>query len=100
MMYLTLNEARTRIDDYGLSSDNVLEQDIYVAGRAVDEMSPFKGDKTDEDQEHQFPRDGDTTVPDDVLDFVSLTAYELARRRVEPRPARSISAGDVSVVLE
>lgn len=48
--------------------------------RALDyiESRSYKGDKTDLDQTLQFPRDGDTTVPDDIktAQLVAALVYD------------------------
>ena len=49
---------------YVLSGDSLVQLQL-----ALDwlELQPFKGSKTDEDQVLEWPRDGDTVVPDKIV---------------------------------
>lgn len=64
--------------------------DVFAASLDLDDLAPFKGDKTNPDQLTEFPRDGDTVVPDAILDWVVLRAYMLARDEPEGVTRQSI----------
>lgn len=51
---------------------------LQMATRAIDRLN-FSGDKADEDQELQFPRDDDTEVPE----AIRIAAYECALKYLE-----------------
>ncbi len=52
------------------------ERTLSEATRIVDQLN-FKGFKTDTDQTLEFPRDGDTTVPQAIKDACSEIAFSL-----------------------
>lgn len=91
--YLTPTEAASRLSRYGITQ-TVEEGDLDAASGQLDALAPFFGDKTDSAQENEFPRDGDTVVPDAVLDWVALRAYQLSTD--EGPPVERESAGRVS----
>lgn len=86
MAYLTSTQIQTRLTSRFELSATVNEGDADIASADLDASGPFVGAKQDEAQEEQFPRntnpDGtantSTTVPEPVLDWVALRAYELA----------------------
>lgn len=78
-MYSTLSEANEYFEgrmfsDSWIISDNARRtQALTHAARLIDRLV-FTGDKTDEDQEHQFPRDDETEVPQNI----KFASYEIA----------------------
>jgi hypothetical protein len=60
-------------DAWDDASDEDKLKALYSATQAIDQLN-FRGDKTDEDQSLQFPRDDETTVPRDI----EIAAYEIA----------------------
>lgn len=49
---------------------------LYEATGLIDRLN-FKGDKTDDTQKLEFPRGGDTEVPDDIEKATYEVAYQL-----------------------
>lgn len=49
---------------------------ITEAGRLIDSFA-YLGSKTDSDQEHQFPRNGDTTIPTNMTYACAEIAYTI-----------------------
>lgn len=49
---------------------------LYMATRIIDRLN-YIGSKTETDQEHEFPRNGETTVPQDILDACCEIAISL-----------------------
>lgn len=52
------------------------QQALYEATEAIDKLN-YRGSKTDDDQALQFPRGGDTNVPNDILIAAYLVALKL-----------------------
>jgi hypothetical protein len=69
--YGTLAEAQayfdTRLNVGAWERSTVADREkaLYQATRAIDNLN-FAGDKTDDDQEHQFPRYADADVPTEI----------------------------------
>ncbi len=69
--YLSIAEAqayfdvRLNTDDWDLASNNDRTAALTMATDAINQLN-YRGDKTDEDQENEFPRDDDTTVPETI----------------------------------
>jgi hypothetical protein len=69
--YLTLAEAQTYFDGrldttaWDCADTGRRTKALLQATRAIDRLN-FAGEKADEDQALQFPRLGDTVVPDDI----------------------------------
>lgn len=61
-------------------SDDEKTRYLNEASDLVDNLN-FVGDKTAEDQEHEFPRDGSDTVPANILKAV----YEIAKNLADGR---------------
>lgn len=82
--YGTLVEAevyfsqRLNTTQWDLALVNDRTAALSMATRAIDRLN-FAGDKADEDQELQFPRDDDTEVPE----AIRIAAYECALRYVD-----------------
>jgi hypothetical protein len=73
--YLTPTEAeQILLNRFGIEVD-LLAGDLDVASSELDEQGPFVGTQTVAGQEHEFPRDGETEVPEAVLDWVALAAF-------------------------
>ena len=68
----------TRLDHdvWDEASDDNKVRALNDASRAIDRLN-FIGDKYDEDQELEFPRGDDTTVPTNIEHAAHLIAYDL-----------------------
>lgn len=79
MAYLTAQQATERLTArFGIDA-TLYDADVEIASAELDSMAPFRGAKTDPDQERQFPRTGtggDTETPEPILDAVALLAYQ------------------------
>lgn len=80
--YATVSEAQLYFDErlhteaWDDSDDTTRNKALSQATRIIDRLN-FLGDKTDSAQTLQFPRDGDTTVPDDIKHATSELALAL-----------------------
>jgi len=69
--YATLAEGNTYMGErlntaaWDAAADADKNKGLQWATKLIDRLN-FLGEKTDEDQELQFPRDADTDVPDDI----------------------------------
>lgn len=63
-------------DAWDNATDAEKDKSLLQATRIIDRLN-FKGEKTDDTQELQFPRDDDTAVPDDIKDASCEIAYAL-----------------------
>jgi hypothetical protein len=78
-MYLTPNEAATRLKDrYGVE-DTPRIGDLMIASDALDGMAPFEDVDLDAGP-----------IPDALLDYVALKAHVLARDRQEGQTSSSL----------
>lgn len=81
-MYITVVDAdtyfSTRLNSevWDLASNEDKEKAIVTAGKAIDRLN-FTGSMTSASQSHQFPRDDDTVIPDDVKEACCELAYAL-----------------------
>jgi hypothetical protein len=92
--YLTATEITTRLSTrFGIEVE-ITDGDADIAASDLDSQAPFVGYPTDDGQEREFPRDGETEPPAAILDWVALKALELSREH-EPG-LRSESAGRAS----
>ena len=79
MQYATLTEAnayfatRLHTDAWDAASDSNRNKALIEATRAIDLLN-YNGDKTDSEQETEFPRGGDEVVPTDI----QIASYEIA----------------------
>lgn len=80
--YLTVTEA-LQYFQYRLNNDSWIsataenrEKALIQASRIIDTL-PFAGSKTDSDQDLEFPRNGDTSVPEPILIACCEIAFEL-----------------------
>lgn len=64
---------RLHSDDWENAEEDDKIKSLYQATDIIDRLN-FIGDKTDADQELEFPRGGDTTVPEDI----KKATYEVA----------------------
>lgn len=71
---LLANVVNTAAWDAASSGDK--NKALYSASQAIDRLD-FAGDKTDESQDNEFPRDGDTVVPSDIEWAVAYEAMAL-----------------------
>lgn len=81
--YATTTEAETYLEanklDYSAWTDATTTQrsvSLTMATNIIDRLN-FKGEMTDEDQDNQFPRDDDTTVPTAIQNASIEIAYSL-----------------------
>jgi hypothetical protein len=101
--YLTHEDIVARLLARFQLEAEIAPADADIASFELDSSGPFIGAKLDEAQPHQFPRDEapDGTpstsedIPDAVLDWVSLRAYQLSSD--EAPAVKQESAGRVSV---
>lgn len=99
MAYLTSTQIQTRLTSRFELTATVSEGDADIASASLDASGPFIGAKLDEVQEGQFPRDTkpdgtastSTAVPESVLDWVALRAYQLATDEESAIQSESIS---------
>jgi hypothetical protein len=95
--FLDTDEAEARLQSrYGIEDAGLTAGDLDIAASNLDSRAPFVGEKTHPDQLHQFPRKGivsgeDDHVPEEVLDWVALRAYQLA---TDDKPAVSSERAD------
>lgn len=95
--YMDWGDATLRLEGMMYDADEqdkLSEWDIRHASDDLDRMGPFIGYRP-AGQDREFPREGEgPDVPDAVLDWVALRAFELS---TNPGTAtRSVSAGSVS----
>ena len=83
MSYATIAEAETYLVANKLSYSawteaTTSEQTValQVATTIMDRLN-FKGEKTEDSQELQFPRDGETAIPQDIKNACTEIAYSL-----------------------
>ena len=89
--YLTTTDAQNRLSTrFDIGSPALTGGDVDSASDDLDAMGPFVGARHTSGQARQFPRsvtltgDAAGVVPDRILDWVALRAYQLA---TEDRPA-------------
>lgn len=88
MMYLTPQQATSRLSErYGLDSTPYIG-DLIMAGEELHGLAPFKPTVDLDDP------------PEALIDWVALRAHELRRGREDPPPASRISAADVTVWVD
>lgn len=81
--YLTATDAQSRLAAYSITATPT-EMQLILASDELDRKGGFIGERYSETQLRAFPRtetvSGDTegVVPDRVLDWVAITAYELS----------------------
>lgn len=82
-MYAALSYANSYFETERLNSaiwfmadPNNQIKALKTATRYIDRLK-FIGEKTDEEQVEQFPRDGDTVVPDDIMKACCEIAFAL-----------------------
>lgn len=101
--YLTNSEIATRLSSRFVITATITLGDADIASDDLDAGGPFIGDPLVEGQGRAFPRDKSpdgadntsTTIPDAILDWVALRAYQLS---TDEGPAvKSEGAGGVSV---
>lgn len=96
--YLTATQAAQRLGAYSLTNTAEYPTDTFLklASDELDEYNSFLGDRYDLLQPREFPRSitiGDDTegqVPERVLDFVALRAYQLTNELDPPVITESI----------
>jgi len=80
--YLSVSAAtdyfanRLNTDAWDDADEVDCEKALYMATDAIDRLN-FLGEKADPDQENQFPRSGDTVVPQDIQDACAELALRL-----------------------
>lgn len=70
--------TRLDTDSWDRSSSAIKLKALYAASRVIDRLN-YIDEKTVSTQEHQFPRSGDTVVPDDIL----IACCEIAIKLLE-----------------
>lgn len=80
--YITRTNADTYFterypsDLWDAATNDTKDKILIVATKIIDTLN-FFGEKTNSSQEREFPRDGDTEVPQDILDACCEIAYAL-----------------------
>lgn len=80
--YLTIEQAQVyfdeRLNNDAWDDSSTVDKNVALkqATRLIDRLS-FAGDKTDSAQANQFPRGGDTTIPDDIEIACCEIAYAI-----------------------
>jgi hypothetical protein len=81
--YITLADAEIYMSTYRLvtsawdaSDDATKTKALAMATKLIDQLS-FDGDKADADQDNQFPRGSDTSVPTEIQEACAECAYSL-----------------------
>jgi len=72
---------------------------LAQATKMIDRLN-FKGEKTDDDQDNQFPRDADTEVPQDIKDAcceIALALLDGVDPELEFENLRMVSQGYANV---
>ncbi len=98
--YLTEEQARARLAEYGIAPDVLTRGDLRVASNELDVM-PLIGERYADGQGRAFPRsvtrpgDVEGEIPGAVLDWIALRAYQLSSD--EDPTVTSEGAGSVSV---
>ena len=80
--YLTIIEAQTYFNtrlhtqpwDYAIDDEKT--KALAMASKIIDRLN-YEGEKTDEAQVNQFPRDADIAVPQDIMDATTEIALSL-----------------------
>lgn len=101
--YLTAAQIATRLSDRFAITATITAGDADIASNELDASGPFIGEKQVSTQERAFPRsvnpDGSvnstTTLPDAVLDWIALRAYQLSVD--DDSAVKSESVGDISI---
>lgn len=81
-MYLTTNECNTYLEGkyhnyaWVAATEAARTKAIITAGRLMDSLA-YTGEKTDEAQEHQFPRNGDTVIPTDIKNACAEITFHI-----------------------
>lgn len=87
--------ARYGFAKWGTLTDPVKLSLLTSASQILDQLCTWDGDKTSDAQDGEFPRDGDTTVPQDVKDSECEIAY-----RIIDEESTSTDAGDPTEKLK
>ncbi len=85
--YATVAEAVAYYDErlYSSAWDNVgddAESALITATRFMDNLCIWSGDKTDEEQLLEFPKDGDTETPVDIISAMLEIAIEMVGQSI------------------
>lgn len=81
--YITVVDADAYfLERYGASSWAVLTEAnktaaLITAVPVLESYCVWEGDKTEEDQDLEFPRDGETTVPQDIINAQCEIAFNI-----------------------
>ena len=67
---------RLNTEEWDNASDANKLKALYMATRIIDRFN-YRGEMTDESQEHQFPRGGDTEVPETIKEACCEIALKL-----------------------
>lgn len=90
--FINPEDASARLSSrFGIEGASLTHGDLAIASSNLDGRAPFVGEKNDEYQLHQFPRDGEDDVPEAILDYVALRAFALA---TNDKPAVSSERAD------
>lgn len=80
--YLTIPEAQTyfntrlHTEPWDCAIDDQKTKALAMATNIIDRLN-YEGEKTNEAQVNQFPRDADTVVPQDIMDATTEIALSL-----------------------
>lgn len=102
--YLTIGAAYSRLSSsFNLDASGLSTALLSIASDEIDLKGPFLGTRYSSTQARAFPRsdvpDGETvdnTVPDVVLDYVALRAYQLSAEPEAAIKSRGVAGLSVS----
>lgn len=96
-MYISLAAANTYFNEERLitaawiaANNSERTKALKEATRRIDRLN-FRGSKTSATQDNQFPRDGDTAVPQDIMRGCAEVAYALLDGVDPDREANNVS---------
>ena len=101
MSYNTATEFRTYISETKMDSDilttledTLLTKALNISYKSI-ECLPFRGEKTSVEQTDEFPRDGDTEVPQDIINAECELAFEIIKGRDAEKEFKNLTVTSV-----
>lgn len=97
----TYFSARFGFDLWGALTEPQKSMSLFSANQILDNLCDWYGDKTVEDQTNEFPRDGETVVPEKIKQAELEIAYNIiSTNSVNTNPGdplEELKAGSVSL---